>query len=54
MEIASDDNRRKETSSLKKEFIEKYGGYAVIDDGFATECECHGADLNDACWSLGK
>ena len=44
-------NRGKETSSFMREFIEKCGGYAVIDGGFATELERHGADLNDALWS---
>ena len=33
------------------DFIGKCGGYAVIDGGFATELERHGADLNDPLWS---
>ncbi|XP_027366617.1 homocysteine S-methyltransferase 3-like [Abrus precatorius] len=41
----------KETSSFMKDFVDKCGGYAVIDGGFATELERHGADLNDPLWS---
>lgn len=41
----------KETSSFLREFLDKCGGYAVIDGGFATELERHGADLNDQLWS---
>uniref|UniRef100_A0A2N9F4M8 Hcy-binding domain-containing protein n=1 Tax=Fagus sylvatica TaxID=28930 RepID=A0A2N9F4M8_FAGSY len=40
-----------ETSSFMSDFIGKCGGYAVIDGGFATELERHGADLNDPLWS---
>ncbi|KAI4304046.1 hypothetical protein MLD38_039610 [Melastoma candidum] len=32
-------------------FIEQCGGHAVIDGGFATELERHGANLNDPLWS---
>ncbi|KAM1742678.1 hypothetical protein ACFX1R_013852 [Malus domestica] len=41
----------KETSSFLSDFLEKCGGYAVLDGGFATELERHGADLNDPLWS---
>ncbi|KAK7280089.1 hypothetical protein RJT34_25151 [Clitoria ternatea] len=41
----------KETSSFMRDFLDRYGGYAVIDGGFATELERHGADLNDPLWS---
>ncbi|ERN01568.1 hypothetical protein AMTRI_Chr03g55270 [Amborella trichopoda] len=34
-----------------EEFLQKVGGSAVIDGGFATELERHGADLNDPLWS---
>ncbi|OIW12484.1 hypothetical protein TanjilG_04648 [Lupinus angustifolius] len=34
-----------------REIIEKCGGYAIIDGGFATELERHGADLKDPLWS---
>ena len=44
-------NEGKDTSSFMREFVEKCGGYAVIDGGFATELERHGADLNDPLWS---
>ncbi|XP_062108278.1 homocysteine S-methyltransferase 3 [Humulus lupulus] len=40
-----------ETSSFMAEFLKKCGGYAVVDGGFATELERHGADLNDPLWS---
>ncbi|KAF3619451.1 Homocysteine S-methyltransferase 2 [Capsicum annuum] len=39
------------SSSLVKDFLRKCGGVAVIDGGFATELERHGADLNDPLWS---
>ncbi|GKF11132.1 homocysteine S-methyltransferase 1 [Tanacetum coccineum] len=32
-------------------YIEKAGGCAVIDGGFATQLEIHGADINDPLWS---
>ncbi|XP_020236609.1 homocysteine S-methyltransferase 3 isoform X2 [Cajanus cajan] len=41
----------KETPSFLRDFLDKCGGYAVIDGGFATELERHGADLNDQLWS---
>ncbi|GMN38556.1 hypothetical protein TIFTF001_007778 [Ficus carica] len=40
----------KATSSLE-ELIEKAGGCAVVDGGFATQLETHGADINDPLWS---
>ncbi|XP_041003468.1 homocysteine S-methyltransferase 3-like [Juglans microcarpa x Juglans regia] len=40
-----------ETSSFMSGFIQKCGGYVVLDGGFATELERHGADLNDPLWS---
>ncbi|GKV53586.1 hypothetical protein SLEP1_g60105 [Rubroshorea leprosula] len=40
-----------ETSLFLSEFLEKCGGQAVIDGGFATELERHGQDLNDPLWS---
>ncbi|PON80006.1 Homocysteine-binding domain containing protein [Parasponia andersonii] len=40
-----------ETSSFMGDFLEKCGGYGVVDGGFATELERHGADLNDPLWS---
>ncbi|KAH0853079.1 hypothetical protein HID58_093486 [Brassica napus] len=39
------------SSSLMTEFLEKCGGYAVVDGGFATELERHGADIKDPLWS---
>ncbi|KAI4317878.1 hypothetical protein L6164_025709 [Bauhinia variegata] len=42
---------KEETSSFLRGFLDKCGGYAVIDGGFATELERHGADLNDPLWS---
>nr|ACU19573.1 unknown [Glycine max] len=41
----------KETPSFMRDFLDKCGGCAVIDGGFATELERHGADLNDELWS---
>ncbi|EXB97043.1 Homocysteine S-methyltransferase 1 [Morus notabilis] len=38
------------TTSLE-EVIEKAGGCAVVDGGFATQLERHGADINDPLWS---
>ncbi|KAI3984703.1 hypothetical protein MKX01_039320 [Papaver californicum] len=39
------------TSASMSDFLRNNGGYAVIDGGFATELERHGADLNDPLWS---
>ncbi|XP_076899591.1 homocysteine S-methyltransferase 1-like [Bidens hawaiensis] len=36
---------------LLEEFIEKAGGCAVIDGGFATQLESHGGFINDPLWS---
>ncbi|KAK7270568.1 hypothetical protein RIF29_23802 [Crotalaria pallida] len=36
---------------MMRGFLDKCGGYAVIDGGFATELESHGADLKDPLWS---
>ncbi|XP_054820718.1 homocysteine S-methyltransferase 3-like [Prosopis cineraria] len=41
----------KHTSFVFTDFLHQCGGYAVIDGGFATELEGHGADLNDPLWS---
>ncbi|KAK7343605.1 hypothetical protein VNO77_12482 [Canavalia gladiata] len=43
--------RGKQTSSFMTDFLDKCGGCAVIDGGFATELERHGADLHDPLWS---
>nr|AGV54315.1 homocysteine S-methyltransferase [Phaseolus vulgaris] len=43
--------RGKETPSFFRDFLDKCGGSAVIDGGFATELERLGADLNDELWS---
>lgn len=40
-----------ETPSFMADFLHECGGYAVVDGGFATELERHGADLNDPLWS---
>ncbi|XP_061376153.1 homocysteine S-methyltransferase 3 isoform X1 [Gastrolobium bilobum] len=39
------------SSTFMRDFLDKCGGCAVIDGGFATELERHGADLNDPLWS---
>lgn len=36
---------------MMSDFLRQCGGVAVIDGGFATELERHGADLNDPLWS---
>ncbi|XP_010532571.1 PREDICTED: homocysteine S-methyltransferase 3 [Tarenaya hassleriana] len=38
-------------SKVMTEFLERCGGCAVVDGGFATELERHGADLDDPLWS---
>lgn len=38
-------------ASLLEDLIEKAGGCAVIDGGFATQLESHGASINDPLWS---
>ncbi|XP_010259111.1 PREDICTED: homocysteine S-methyltransferase 2-like isoform X2 [Nelumbo nucifera] len=40
-----------EHSSVMSNFLQKSGGYGIIDGGLATELERHGADLNDPLWS---
>lgn len=40
----------KETAILD-DFVEKAGGCAVMDGGFATQLEKHGASINDPLWS---
>ncbi|XP_059453185.1 homocysteine S-methyltransferase 1 [Corylus avellana] len=42
--------KQKETASLE-DLIEKAGGCAVVDGGFATQLERHGAVINDPLWS---
>lgn len=42
--------KEKETPSLE-DLIEKAGGCAVVDGGFATQLERHGAVINDPLWS---
>lgn len=34
-----------------EDLIEKAGGCAVVDGGFATQLERHGAVINDPLWS---
>ncbi|KAG6438295.1 hypothetical protein SASPL_103232 [Salvia splendens] len=38
-------------AAMMSDFLRQCGGVAVIDGGFATELERHGADLNDPLWS---
>lgn len=38
-------------ATMMPDFLRQCGGVAVIDGGFATELERHGADLNDPLWS---
>lgn len=39
------------TSTLLEDLVEKAGGCAIIDGGFATQLETHGAAINDSLWS---
>lgn len=39
------------TGSSLEDLIVKAGGCAVIDGGFATQLEIHGAAINDPLWS---
>jgi homocysteine S-methyltransferase len=41
---------QKAKTSLE-DLIKKAGGCAVIDGGFATQLERHGATINDPLWS---
>ncbi|KAK9276153.1 hypothetical protein L1049_005684 [Liquidambar formosana] len=38
-------------TALLEDLIEKAGGCAVVDGGFATQLERHGASINDPLWS---
>ncbi|WCJ24522.1 Homocysteine S-methyltransferase family protein [Euphorbia peplus] len=42
---------KKRRWSLLDDLVEKAGGCAVIDGGFATQLETHGAIINDPIWS---
>nr|XP_043624630.1 homocysteine S-methyltransferase 1 [Erigeron canadensis] len=44
-------NEKEKAPGLLEDFIEKAGGCAVIDGGFATQLEIHGASINDPLWS---
>ncbi|OIW02351.1 hypothetical protein TanjilG_11247 [Lupinus angustifolius] len=44
-------NMKTETNSLLQDLIDNVGGCAVIDGGFATQLERHGASINDPLWS---
>lgn len=41
----------KETTTSLDALIDKAGGCAVVDGGFATQLEKHGAAINDTLWS---
>ncbi|PIA63598.1 hypothetical protein AQUCO_00201148v1 [Aquilegia coerulea] len=45
------EKKTQKAMSLLEEVIEKAGGCAVIDGGFATQLEKHGASINDPLWS---
>lgn len=38
-------------AKLLENFIKKAGGCAIIDGGFATQLEIHGAEIKDPLWS---
>lgn len=37
--------------AMLEELIAKSGGCAIVDGGFATQLEKHGASINDPLWS---
>ncbi|GER29884.1 homocysteine S-methyltransferase family protein [Striga asiatica] len=41
----------KATANVLEDLIESAGGCAVVDGGFATQLEKHGASINDPLWS---
>jgi len=43
--------KEKGTPASLEDLIEKAGGCAVVDGGFATQLERHGAVINDPLWS---
>ncbi|CAA3006127.1 homocysteine S-methyltransferase 1 [Olea europaea subsp. europaea] len=43
--------REKVHALLLEDLVEKSGGCAVLDGGFATQLEKHGASINDPLWS---
>ncbi|XP_057988256.1 homocysteine S-methyltransferase 1 [Hevea brasiliensis] len=43
--------RVESTTTLLEDLVEKAGGSAVIDGGFATQLERHGAAINNPLWS---
>ncbi|KAL6010162.1 hypothetical protein ACLOJK_000593 [Asimina triloba] len=45
------DSRQNGRRKALEELIDKTGGCAVIDGGFATQLERHGAAINDPLWS---
>ncbi|KAK9051095.1 hypothetical protein SSX86_027721 [Deinandra increscens subsp. villosa] len=49
----SDPNTTDENATIGflQDFVEKAGGCAVIDGGFATQLELHGASIKDPLWS---
>lgn len=44
-------NMKSEKKPLLQDVIDNVGGCAVIDGGFATQLERHGASINDPLWS---
>ncbi|XP_071735640.1 homocysteine S-methyltransferase 1 [Rutidosis leptorrhynchoides] len=49
--VAFEAKKDEEKLGLLEEFIKKAGGCAIIDGGFATQLELHGASINDPLWS---
>ncbi|XP_050374435.1 homocysteine S-methyltransferase 1 [Argentina anserina] len=43
--------KKETTTTTLEDLIEKAGGCAVVDGGFATQLEKHGAAINDTLWS---
>lgn len=41
----------REEGNVLEDLINKAGGCAVVDGGFATQLEKHGASINDPLWS---
>lgn len=51
MGVLFEAKEEQERAGLLEDFIQKAGGCAVIDGGFATQLEIHGASINDPLWS---
>ncbi|XP_010265148.1 PREDICTED: homocysteine S-methyltransferase 1-like [Nelumbo nucifera] len=51
MGLGTGEEEAKAVTTSLDDLIEKAGGCAIVDGGFATQLERHGASINDALWS---